>query len=384
MSRVLRLKIPGDTASAIARGHPWVFRDRPFRAPVGALVDVYDDNDRIVGWGLADEGPIAIRILGRGYSPDDGVVPMLIDRIVRADRFRQRLIGDDTDCWRVVNGEGDGLSGLVIDRYADLAVVRLYAAAWEPWLETITQAIQKLPWAKSAFRRLGVARVDGGEGGMALFGEAPPDVVLVREHGMRLLVRPHVGQKTGLFLDQREHRAMVRRWASGRVTANLFAYNGGFSVAAALGGATRVTTVDIAKDAVDDARENFRLNGIDPAEHEFVAADVFEWTPKGAVDLLIIDPPSLAHERNAETAARRAYRRLHERLSPHVSKDGLLATSSCTGRLSHDAWQKAVMEGLSTKGEWSWHWSSGEPVDHPVASGHPEGRYLKFGLLRRR
>jgi 23S rRNA (cytosine1962-C5)-methyltransferase len=381
---VPRLRIPNDTAAAVRRGHPWVFRDRAYRAPVGAVVELYDDSDQIVGWGLSDEGPIAARVLGRGAAPTEPFPKVIAERIARADRVRQRLIVGETDCWRVVAGEGDGLPGLVLDRYGDLAVVRVYASAWEPWLEAIVAAVQKLGWARMLWRRLGVARVDAGEGGVALLGPVPPAQMIVTENGMRLLVRPHVGQKTGLFLDQREHRAMIRRWAPGRYVANLFSYNGGFSVAAALGGAARVISVDIAADAIEDAKENFRLNGLDPDQHGFEAADAFQWSAKGPLDLLIVDPPSLAHDKATEASARRAYRKLHAHVGPQVARDGLLATSSCTARLGLEPWRQIVAEGLAPTGDWSWHWVSAEPPDHPTSLAHVEGRYLKFALLRRR
>jgi 23S rRNA (cytosine1962-C5)-methyltransferase len=382
--RPTRLKIPDDTAAAVSRGHPWVFRDRPFRASVGEMVDLADDRDRIVAWGLYDDGPIAVRVLGRGPAPDDGLGKVIAERILRADRLRQRLAPPDTDAWRVVNGEGDGLPGLVLDRYGDLAVLRIYAAGWQPHQDAIAAAVGRLGWAKTLWRRLGVARVDGGDGGVALIGDPPPDRVVITEHGMKMLVRPHVGQKTGLFLDQREHRALVRRWASGRLVTNLFAYNGGFSLAAALGGAARVITVDIAPDAIADARENFSLNGLDPGEHGFEAADAFQWKPPGPQDLIIVDPPSLAHDRATEASARRAYRRLHQHVGGYVAVDGLLATSSCTARLGLEPWRALVAEALAPLGDWSWHHVSAEPPDHPVALAHAEGRYLKFALLRRR
>lgn len=202
---------------------------------------------------------------------------------------------------------------------------------------------------------------------------------------MKLLVRPYVGQKTGLFLDQREHRRMVRQWSKDRLVGNLFAYNGGFSVAAALGGAQRVVTVDLAPEAIADAKENFRLNGISPEAHGFEVADVFAWKgPKTPFALLIVDPPSLTHDRAAETAAKNAYRKLHAQVGPLVAKEGLLATSSCTARLGLDPWRQIVAEGLASSGDWSWHWISAEPLDHPTALVHAEGRYLKFALLRRR
>lgn len=380
----LRILLSRAAARAVSAGHPWVFREGLHDAPTGQLVELVGPDDRVVGWGLADEGPIAVRVLGRGALPRDPWLRLVAERIRRADAVRVRLVPPDTDAMRVVAGAGDGLPGLVLDRYADLAVLRVYAAAWEPHLDSVVKAVAGLPWVRSIARRLGVKRVDGREGLECLYGPEPAEALVIREHGMSLLVRPRVGQKTGLFLDQREHRALIGRIAAGRTVANLFAYTGGFSVAAALGGAARVTTVDIAPEAIADARENFRLNGLNPDEHLFEVADVFSWEPRGLVDLLVVDPPSLARGQRAEKAARQAYRRLHERLGGKVVRDGLLATSSCTARLPYEEWRAAVDEGLSRTGDWSWHHLGAEPPDHPVALHHPEGRYLKFALLRRR
>jgi len=165
---------------------------------------------------------------------------------------------------------------------------------------------------------------------------------------------------------------------------NLFGYNGGFSIYAALAGAARVETVDIAAAALEDAKEIFRLNGIDPDRHAFVACDVFKWTSKTQADLLICDPPSLTHGKSSDGAARRAYRDLAEKVGQQVAKQGLLATASCTARLDRGAWEQAIAEGLATSGPWSWLEGSGAPADHPVALAHSEGRYLKFAVLRRR
>ena len=352
-------------------------------APPGTPLRLLDRDGTEIGWGLADEGPIAVRVLGRGPAPDASLARVVAERIARADAFRWRLAPPETDCWRVVGGAGDALPGLVVDRYADLAVLRVYATAWEPHLDAVRDALVALGWVTTVYRRLGVRRVDGREGGEVIHGPPPAASIVVREHGMRLLVRPEVGQKTGMFLDQREHRALVRGWSAGRRVANLFAYNGGFSVAAALGGAAEVTTVDVAPEAVEDARENFRLNGLDPSAHVFEVADVFQWTPRGCYDLLVVDPPSLARGQRSDAIAAKAYRSLHRRLGPAVTRDGLLATSSCTARLRMDAWRTAVREGLLACGDWSWHWLSAEPPDHPVALAHDEGRYLKFALLRR-
>jgi 23S rRNA (cytosine1962-C5)-methyltransferase len=373
-----RLPLTRDTVGTVARGHPWVYREGvQGSAAVGEAVILVDHLGKTVAWGLFDRGPIAVRVLGR--EPVE--VRTVVRNRLRAALARRRIfVGDDTDAYRVCNGEGDGLGGLVVDRYGDVAVVRLYSAAWEPHLDAIVEVLGAE--FRTVFRRFGVTVVDDREGGETLAGPEPGETLVVREHGMRLLARVRTGQKTGLFLDQREHRRLVRSWASGREVLNLFSYNGGFSVAAALGGARRVTSVDIAAPALEDAKENFRLNGIDPAEHAFVATDAFRFAGPGA-DLVICDPPSLAHDRDADAGARRAYRDLHRHLDG-LARD-LLVTSSCTARLAWERWEEAIREGLRAgpPGGWAWLHRSGEPPDHPVGIGHPEGRYLKFALLGR-
>ncbi len=382
MRHASRFLVSPAAAASVKAGHPWVFRGSERAPEPGTVVEIVGPEDRSLGWGLSDEGPIAVRVLGRGRP--EAVARVLAERILRADAVRVRLLPADTDAYRAVAGAGDGLPGIVVDRYADLAVLRVYAAAWLPWLDEVVASVARLAWVRTVYRRLGVQRVDAQRGGDVLHGPEVPEQLVVQEHGVKMLVRPREGQKTGLFLDQREHRALVQRWSSGRVVVNLFAYTGGFSVAAALGGAAHVTTVDLAPEAVADARENFRLNGLDPDDHAFEVSDAFAWAPDGRPDLVVVDPPSLAHDKERLGAARSAYRKLHRRIGPWVPRDGLLATSSCTSRMSRAAWRDAVVEGLLAAGSWSWHWCSHEPVDHPVAAGHPEGEYLKFGLLRRR
>lgn len=376
------VRISRKAATALRSGHPWLIGE-PTRAPVGALVQLTCDGSD-VAWGLADEGRITVRVLGRGRAPKSPIARVLAERIRRADAVRTRLLDPRTDACRIVSSAGDGLPDLIVDRYGELAVLRLYSAVWLTHLDDLVRAVAQLPWCTTVSRRLGVTRVDDDKGLQVLHGPDPAQVLVVHEGDMALPVRPYVGQKTGLFLDQRAHRAMVRGWSSGRLVANLFAYNGGFSVAAAMGGAARVTTVDLAPDAVEDAKEAFRLNGLDPDEHAFEVADVFAWKPREALDFLIVDPPALTRGKHADHAAERAYRRLHRQLGPHVPRDGLLATSSCTSRMSLGAWQKVVGSSLAEVGDWSWHHVSAEPVDHPVALAHHEAHYLKFALLRRR
>ena len=250
-------------------------------------------------------------------------------------------------------------------------------------METIVEATRQIQGIQSVMRRFGVRRVDGREGATVLFGPDPGEPIVIREAGLRFLARPVTGQKTGLFLDQREHRIRMGRHCADRTLVNLFAYNGGFSVHAAANGARRVISVDIAAGALEDAAENFRLNGLNPNEHEFIATDVFKWTPETAADVVICDPPSLTHGKESDGAARKAYKDLAERSGAMVRPGGLLASASCTARLNWDRWEQSVREGVAKTGRWSWLWRAAEPPDHPVALGHPEGKYLKFALLSR-
>lgn len=368
----------------VARGHPWVYADGladPGELPPpGALVQLLDTRGKPVGFGLSDRGDVVVRVLGRTPETLERLVPR---RVAEAAAGRAGLLPEATEAWRVINGEGDQLPGVVVDRYGPVAVLRLYAACWEPHLDLLVAAIARLDGVQTVLRRYGVRRVDGREGCERLSGPSQSEPLVVRESGLRFLVRPSEGQKTGLFLDQREHRRWVRERAAGRDVLDLFAYAGGFSVYAAAGGARRVTAVDASAPALEDARENLRLNGIDPALHAFEAADAFLWSPPGPVGLLICDPPSLTHGQRSDAAARNAYRDLAARCGPWVAQGGLLATASCTARLSFDRWEQALREGLRRAGRWTCLWRAAEPPDHPTALEHPEGRYLKFAVLRR-
>ncbi len=366
----------------MSRGHPWVYRDGArSELPAGELVRLVDARGRPVAFGLADHGDIVVRVLGRHPQPLDELVPQ---RLAAAEAWRASALPADTDAYRLINGAGDGLPGLVVDRYGSLAVLRLYSAAWEPHLDLLCGALSALAWARSGVRRLGVARVDGGQGIQALWGPEPGESLVVREHGLRFLVRPAVGQKTGLFLDQRDNRRWVGERARGREVVNLFGYNGGFSLFAAAGGATRTITVDQAPDALEDARENFRLNGLRPEAHGFERGDAFRWRSPHQVGLVICDPPSLSHGTRSDSAARNAYRDLNTHAGRMVARGGLLLTASCTARLREQRWVEAVRNGLAKAGgPWAQVYQAREPVDHPVALGHPEGHYLKaLALLR--
>lgn len=378
---LLEVQLRQDAARAVLRGHPWVYADAVRACPeAGHLVALLDPRGKSIGWGLADEGHIALRVLPGEPKP---VADFLKERLTAADGLRMRCMPANTNTYRVCNAAGDGLPGIVVDRYGAVAVLRLYSAGWVAHLETLVEALSELPWVSHVFRRFGVKRVDGRKGGETLSGAATPESLVVEEHGLKFLVRPSKGQKTGLFLDQREHRRLIGELSAGRRVFNLFGYNGGFSLYAAMGGASRVETVDFSSAALEDARENFRLNGLNPDHHAFHCADIFKWDAPGKAGLVICDPPSLTHGKSADGAARQAYRKLNARVAPWVTHDGLFASASCTARLSDSEWEAAVEEGIGGFGSWARLVRSGAPLDHPVAVAHPEGRYLKFALYTR-
>ncbi len=377
---MIDLVVRRDAVGPVKRGHPWVYADAVGERPApGTLVRLRDGRGRPVAFGLADEGPIAVRVLGR--HPQD-LADLVAERLAQAVDLRRAVVPDDTDCFRLVNAAGDGLPGVVVDRYGAMASLKVYSRAWEHHLDVLVPALASLDGVDTVFRRFGVRRVDGRDGGETLAGAPAPERLEVTERGLRYLVRPSVGQKTGLFLDQREHRHLVRRLARGRRVLNLFAYTGGFSVAAAAGGAEHVTTVDIAAPAIADARENFALNGFDPEAHTFAVADAFAWKG-GPYDLVVCDPPHLSRAARSDQAARAAYRDLALRSGGLVRPGGLLISASCTARLTGPQWEASVREGLGRAGRWAMLHRSDAPPDHPVALEHPEGRYLKLAAFRR-
>jgi 23S rRNA (cytosine1962-C5)-methyltransferase len=227
-----------------------------------------------------------------------------------------------------------------------------------------------------------------GEGLEVLAGEAPPPEETVVENGLRFLANVRDGQKTGLFLDHRDHRALVRDVAGGLRVANLFSYVGGFSVHALAGGAREVWSVDVAAAALRDAERNVELNDLPAARHRVIEADVFtavpEWVSAGErFELVVLDPPSLARSKRQRGRAWSAYRRLNADAARLVAPRGLLATASCTAQLAPDAFAQAVRTGLRDAGRSAQLVRrGGHGLDHPVRRSFPEGRYLKFLLLQ--
>ena len=377
-------KIQINTAleKSIQKKMPWLFsHEFQHHLPSGTPALLQNAKGKTLAFGLCDEGDLTFRILGR--NPHN-INHLLQERFQQACLFRHSILPNETNCYRLINGEGDGLSGIIVDIYDDTAVLRIYSKAWLPFLECMVQSLSQFDFIKRVYRKFGVRKIDGQKGGITLWGTELPSHLTVKEHGVHFLVRPKEGQKTGFFLDQREHRRIIGSISKDKVVANLFAYNGGFSIYAALGGAKRVYSVDIAADALEDAKEIFRLNGLNPQKHVFDAGDAFRWNPPEAINLMVCDPPSLSKGKQSDSNAWNAYSDLAKHCASHIAKNDILATASCTARLSSKEWERAIQEGIQKQGEWSWCWRSYEPMDHIIDLNHPQSRYLKFAMLYRR
>jgi len=371
--------LPNELSKSLRRGHPWVYRDRLPRdisLPSGTWVQI--QCGKLRAYGLWDaHSPIAVRVFSHNRAPDRGWV---MQRIRQAWELRQPLRSGRTTAYRWVYGEGDGLPGLVVDLYGAYAVIETYAKSVESILNWAVDGLRACAPLKGVLYR--------GEHDQALWGRRPEHGLIVEENGLCFHVDPLAGQKTGLYLDHRDNRAFLERWAEGRQVLDCFSYTGAFALYALRGGARQVVSVDIAAPAIEQARRNRKLNGFSPDDHPCLVADCFDLLdeyakPGRRFDLVILDPPSLARTRARRHAALRAYERLNCAAMRCVEVNGLLATASCTSQVSPGDFVGALADA-AVRADRSLRilHESGHALDHPVSAHFPEGRYLKFVLGR--
>jgi 23S rRNA (cytosine1962-C5)-methyltransferase len=341
----------------------------------------------VIARGVAESGPIAVRVLST--RPKERIdIAFLRSRLADAFSLRAAARPADTDAYRLVHGEGDRVPGFVCDRYGDYAVLKLDGAAAEAWRERWIEAVEPL------LRELGIqgallrrSRKQAAASELA-FGQAPPEEVRIAEHGMTLLANLREGQKTGLFLDHRESRARVRDLAKQRTVLNLYGYTGGFSVAAGLGGATHVTTVDLAKPAIELSERTWLENGLAATQHEAVASDVPDWLRAANAtarkfDLIVADPPNFAPNQAALEQALESYCALHAACLAMVSPSGLYLAASCSSHVRATDFLDTIREGARrARKVVAILEQTGAPFDHPRLLAFPEGDYLKVALLR--
>lgn len=387
-TEVRSLTLRKDKEFALLRGHPWVygeaFKDVPDDLEMGEAVALRSHKGMDLGLGYVDlDSPILVRrIDGR---PGDGFAERITGRITAAVALRRSWFDPkSTDAWRVINGEGDGIPGLVVDRFGTALSLQVYSAGLEPWLDHIVERLRReLPEIKLIWRRDQVKRAKRVGDGL-LLGDRAPDSIEFRENGMKFRADLVSGQKTGFFLDQRDNRDLVRRIARGKRVANVCGYTGAFSVAALTGGATSVVTVDLAGPALREAERNLVLNGFAVKPGDLVTADMFAYLEDSSgpkFDLLIVDPPSMAKNRRDVPNALRAYTKLNRLAMGRLNPRGLLFTASCSSQVGRDDFLSAVTDAARSCGRFTRILAeTHHGIDHPIGLGHPEGRYL-HGLL---
>lgn len=377
-------------------GHLWIFsgalQQPPHWIEAGGLVDVKSSTGQFVARGYYNpHTDIAIRILT--HDPEEAIDEAFLRRRIRsALALRRVLESDQTTAYRLIHSEGDGLPGLVVDRYAEILVVQIHTAGMERLRPLLIDALMQETGVQGILlRNDSQSRRREGlelEEPMVAAGLVP-DSVLIYEHGVAFTVDVWQGQKTGLFLDQRDKRAALGKYVHGKRVLNCFSYTGGFSVYAALASPeARITSVDVSAPAMDAAYQHFLLNGLDPEPHQFITADVFDYLEEAArvgerFDVVVLDPPAFARSHSARTQALKAYRRLNMLGIQVLRPGGILLTCSCSGVIGMDD-----LLGVLSQCVQRFHRpiqlleSYTHGVDHPVNLAMPETIYLKAVFAR--
>ena len=377
----------------IAKGHPWVFSGavadvEGSRAP-GTVVDVVS-RERWLGRGLLNpDCELCIRIFSRRREEalDAGA---LCARARAAAARRERIVpaDADTDAWRVVYSEADGLSGLVVDRYGDLLSARVSARVLVPYLEalrdTLLEATGTSRWLAAA-DPAAIVREKMDAGAVAATSTVEAGPVRIRQDGLRFEVDPRGGHKTGFYLDQRVNRKRVASYAAGARMLSVYCYTGAFEVYAAAAGAGEITGMDESIEALDQARAHHALNTLSvPADYEPGNAPALlrRYRDAGrAFDLIVLDPPRFVARRDQLEKGLRAYKDINLLAMKLLTPEGILATFSCSGLVSRTDFTRAVAWAATDAGRNVRILETlGQPADHPVLISFPESEYLK-GLI---
>jgi 23S rRNA (cytosine1962-C5)-methyltransferase len=377
--------------SAVKRRHPWIFSgaiaDRRGTLQRGCLVDVRSKDGALLGCGHWGTRGIAVRLLSFGEVKSES--ELIHAKLSNAANVRERLglVGNSaTNGYRLVHAEGDELPGLVIDLYADTAVVQCHSAGMWRVRDSIQESLlslSQLGLSKVVFRRV-ESQMDEAEESAEVEATVaePPQVVSFTENGLRFLADITGGQKTGFFLDQRVNRQKVGQAARGKHVLNAFCYTGAFSVYAFAGGAESVTSVDASKSAIDLCRQNVVAN-FASAPHHAEVADCFSYLTQipDTFDLIVLDPPAFAKHQRAVQRAMRGYETINALALKKIKPGGTLATFSCSQLISREMFRDAIMRAAVSAGRFV------RIVDflhqapcHPTSIFHPEGDYLK-GLM---
>lgn len=375
------VRLKRNLRKSLLQGDPWIYKDAvsvPADIKASGLCKVLDIKDEFVGWGLfSAKSPLAVRMLSLQRSPPQA--DFFARQMVQALNLRSSAASDTTNCYRLFNGEGDLLPGLICDVYADVAVLQFDGSGpYEFWdHDQIATWILAHTTCKTVyFKPRHDMKADPKTWGVPC-GDG---LVEVKENGCLFTVDIVNGQKTGFFLDQRDNRHYVKNLAKNKSVLNLFSYSGGFSIYAGLGGASAVCSVDIAEGALKLSEKNWQMNRL-PDRHRTVCADVFEFiqTHDDNYDVVICDPPSLAKSEKTKDQAVQKYVETFAGAAKLLNPQGHLILSSCSSHISFADFNEIIVATLSKiRRRAQVLRVSGQGLDHPYPHACPHLRYLKF------
>ncbi len=386
----IAIKVKPNAETLIKKGHPWVFENSIIKqnkeGKSGDLAVIFDTkNNKFLACGFYDpHSPIRIKIL-QANKPATINTDWFDKKIENAYQKRIPLLKTDTNSYRLIYGENDGLPSLVADVYKEVLVVKLYASFWFAYLNEILPKLIEISNAKTTVLRLSrnVQKEQneyGFKDGQVLDGTLENEVIIFKEHGVHFSANVIHGHKTGYFLDHRANRKKVGEMSKNKTVLDVFSYAGGFSVHALTGGAKEVTSLDISKPALEIAKNNAKLNdfiGI----HKTIAGDAFEELQKLAnqkvtYDIVVIDPPSFAKSAAEIDRALASYKKLTKLGLKLVRKKGTLVLASCSSRITSEVFFDAVEEVLQrNRVKYTVKQKTLHDIDHPI--GFKEGAYLK-------
>jgi 23S rRNA (cytosine1962-C5)-methyltransferase len=376
---------PGREGPVIA-GHPWVFSGAIAslvgEGSAGSLAQVIANDGSAVGIGYMNPRcSITVRMLSRQLEEIDA--GFIHRRLEAALTLRRAVVPSDTTAYRLVNGEGDFLPGIVVDVYGPFLVCQSLTAGADVLKPLVVEGLVRLLSPQGIYEKSeGGVRQEEGLTNTAgvLWGEEPPPLLEIQENGCRFLINVRGGQKTGFFLDQRENRALIGTVASGKRMLNGFAYTGGFGIVAARNGARHVVSVDSSESALRLARKNWQANDLPEAQGKFVQADMFSYLPEitESFDLVVLDPPPFIRRRQDLKVGITGYKEINLRALRLVAPGGQLLTFSCSQHLSAaDFFQTVLFAAADARRNVRVLKHLGPAADHPVNLAHPEGAYLK-------
>ena len=392
----LAVKLKAKAESYVRQGHPWVFESSIVKiskeGEAGDIAIVFDQRkNKYIGLGLYDpHSPIRIKMLGHNQSVKIDR-DFFIERIASSFDLRESLFATETNGYRLLFGENDGVPGLICDVYAHVAVVKLYSAIWFPYLHWVLDGILESTGCTSIVLRLSrLLQKDninrnGLNDGDVIYGELPDPEIEFNEYGVRFIANVIKGHETGYFLDHRANRHKVGQMSNGKSVLDVFSYAGGFSTHAIAGGAKEVVSIDISKQAIALAERNVSLNN-ENAPHKTMAIDAFEGMQQligqgEKFDIVVVDPPSFAKNAADIPAAKKSYDRLARLAIQLTAVRGMCIMASCSSRIHKDEFFEMIESAFDNFPrayrlvEKTYH-----DIDHPVT--FPEGSYLKSGYYK--